>query len=553
MQKRSFSNIILVILLTGLLFTPFIFSKPYTAKEKKNKKSITATQSYGKVSIKTWADGKKSAYSFSFDDGFMSQYTYARPILNKFGFHGTFYLIAAGALADTLTTTIYRYGYWWQFREMAKEGHEMGAHTMTHPHLTTLPVGNEYTPNTITYELYQSKKIIQEKIPDQQVITLAYPYCDVDSTVIKVASKYFEAARGCSIFADGPDITGSNWYNLASIDVPFSKPRNQKDDLKALTKYENKVLAESIDLGKWTILMGHEIFPFSKIDSVKKAYYPMSTEWFTALCEWIKQKSDSGELWVETVGNVTRYIKERENFYYNPISQNNNKIEIEPLDGLNILIYNYPLTADITVPSSWDTVTVVQGGKRVVTKSFIENNVTVIRAKIIPQGGIVTITPGTTSGFTLKGEITYDNSSNTPIKNVIVALDGMGQVRNTLSDSYGNYQFTNLIQGSYKITFSKSEGWGGVNNLDILTIQKYLNNRTALDSLQKLAADVNNDGIINSSDDQMIKERFLGKISSYNKLDWIFPEEINITISDSSVTENIKGIAAGDVNRSFVP
>ncbi len=552
MQKRGFSKIILIILLTGLLFTPFIFSKPDNAKEKKNKKNITATQSYGKVSIKTWADGKKSAYSFSFDDGFMSQYTYARPILNEFGFHGTFYLIA-GSLTDTTLTAIYRYGFWWQFREMAKEGHEMGAHTMTHPYLTKLPVGNEYTPHTITYELYQSKKIIQEKIPNQQVITLAYPYCAEDSTVEEVASKYFEAARGCSIFADGPDITGLNWYNLASTDVPFSKPRNQTDDLKALTKYENKVLTESINLGKWTILMGHEIFPFSKIDSVKNTYYPMSTEWFTALCEWIKQKSDSGKLWVETVGNVTRYIKERESFYYNPILQDNNKIELEPLDGLKISIFNYPLTADITVPSGWDTVTVVQGGKRTVTNSFIENNVTVIRTKIIPEGGIVTITPGEGLGFTLKGKITYDNSSNTPIKDVIVALTGGGQTRNTLSDSSGNYQFTNLISGSYKISFSKSGGWGGVNNLDILTIQKYLNNRTALDSLQKLAADVNNDGIINSSDDQMIKDRFLGKISFYKKLNWIFPEGINITISDSSVTENVKGIAAGDVNRSFVP
>ncbi len=521
---------------------------------KNNKSGLnnTSTQYYGNVAINTWADGKKSAYSFSFDDGFISQYQYTRPILDQFGFHGTFYVIA-GSLTDTLTA-IWRYGFWWQFREMAAEGHEIGAHTMTHPYLTTQPVGDTTTPNTVKYEIYQSKKIIQEKIPFQKCLTFAYPYCAENDTVESVVAKYFVSARGCSTFADGPDITGNNWYNLSSTDIRFNQPRNSPaDDLDELTNYENRVQSESIDLGKWTVLMGHEMVPFALLDSVSNGYYPMTTEWFTALCEWIKQKSDDGDVWVATVRDVSRYIKERQNFYSNLISQTESKIEIEPLDGLDTTIYNYPLTADITVPDSWDTVTVSQGNTTFITRTFTQNSATVIRTKIVPGGGIVSITPGASSGYILAGNITYNNIANTPLKDVVITLDGPGGVSNAVSDSNGYYKFNNLVPGTYTIALTKTDGWGGVNSIDALMIQKYENHRAALDSLQISAADVNNDGIINNLDIEMIKERYLGKIQTFPKPDWLFPENLTVQISTSNITENIKGIATGDVNESFKP
>ena len=47
----------------------------------------------GKTSITKWQNDKQSAISITYDDGTINQFTVARPIMNKLGFPGTFYII----------------------------------------------------------------------------------------------------------------------------------------------------------------------------------------------------------------------------------------------------------------------------------------------------------------------------------------------------------------------------------------------------------------------------------------------------------------------------
>ena len=63
---------------------------------------------------------------FSFDDGGVSFYTKAAPILEKYGFKGVFFISTSyigtpGFLTET------------QIRDLAERGHEIGSHTHTHP------------------------------------------------------------------------------------------------------------------------------------------------------------------------------------------------------------------------------------------------------------------------------------------------------------------------------------------------------------------------------------------------------------------------------------
>src|SRR5665647_3825856 len=136
---------------------------------------------YGEVSVKKWADDRKSAFTFTYDDGYITQYQYVKPILDSFGFKGTFFIIS-GSMTDDLPG-IWKYGTWNQFRSMALEGHEIGSHTVTHPDLTTLTTGNISTPGTLLYELNQSKLTIEQKISNQKCITIAYPYNDYNTNV----------------------------------------------------------------------------------------------------------------------------------------------------------------------------------------------------------------------------------------------------------------------------------------------------------------------------------------------------------------------------------
>ena len=273
------------------------------------------SQSVGDTFVKTWADNKKSAFSFSFDDGFKSQYDYARPVLNSFNFKGTFYVIA-GELTDQGQNLNWRYGTWDEFKEMANEGHEIGSHTMTHPHLPQIPIGSINQPNTVYYEIYQSKKLIEQKIPGFIVTTFAYPYTENSYSIDAVTEKYYESARIGGNIPNPVVIPNSAWQNLHAYEEQFNKPRNSTNaDLDELSNIESSVNS-IIDNGKWGILFAHEVIPFSQLaDAIANNYwYPMTTEWLTAYSQWLKTKSDNNDVWVETVANVTRYIKERENF-----------------------------------------------------------------------------------------------------------------------------------------------------------------------------------------------------------------------------------------------
>ena len=532
-----------------LLFLIITFIIAQVNAQQKNFNS-QSTQSIGNVSVKTWFGNKKAAYTFSFDDSFKSQYDFVLPIMNQFGFKATFYAIS-GYVTDNLPG-IWRYGTWPEFRQMAAEGHEIGAHTMTHPDLTTLPVGDENTPKTITYELAQSKKIIEQEIPGQKCITAAYPYCAENATVEQVASKYFEAVRGCGNGPNPPDISGNTWYNVSSSDIPFSTPRNStSDDLDELTNYENKIQTKGIDQGRWAIMLAHEVFPFDSLKDVPGSYYPISTEWLTAFCEWVKQKSDNGDLWVETLGNVTRYVKERENFFYQVKSNSSNQIVLSTGDNLDNSIYNFPLTIDVVVPSTWQSVSVNQVGNIQTSDTFVNNGITYARMNIIPDGGDVTINGKGNAEYAVSGSVLYNNSSKSPLANVTVLLSDGNTSLTTTTDINGNYNFPTVAAGNYTITASKSDEWNGVNSIDALKIAKYFIGNETLDTLQKFAADVNNDNNINSLDALMIAKRFVGLTNSFDKPDWVFQNPISITVGNSNVTQNILGMATGDVDESY--
>jgi len=355
---------------------------------------VVKAQTIGQATVKTWANDSKSAFSFSFDDCFESQYIYARPVLDKYGFKATFYLIA-GSLVDQGQQKIWRYGTWDEFKQMADEGHEMGAHTMTHPDLTTLPVGNINTPNTIDYEMYWSKDSIEIKT-GHAVITLAYPYTTYNSTVINEAAKYFEASRAGNDTYNNSIITGTKWQKLNSIEEQFNLPRNGfSDDVDELNNVKNYV--QSLIKGnKWGIMFGHEVLPYSQIPAASQDtaeyWYPMAAEWLDSLCNYMKMEVDSQNVWVSTVANVTKYMKERENFVSSIVSSDTNRIELNVTDTLDNSIFNYPLTVDIIVPSNWDTVRVTQGGKSSTVFAFAFGGNTYVRANVIPDAGDVVLT-----------------------------------------------------------------------------------------------------------------------------------------------------------------
>ena len=71
--------------------------------------------------------------SLTFDDGRQTQYS-ARGPLAAHGLHGTFFINSG----DVASTTDGFYMTWAQIHDLAADGNEIGGHSLTHPHLTSL-------------------------------------------------------------------------------------------------------------------------------------------------------------------------------------------------------------------------------------------------------------------------------------------------------------------------------------------------------------------------------------------------------------------------------
>jgi hypothetical protein len=250
----------------------------------------------------------------------------------------------------------------------------------------------------------------------------------------------------------------------------------------------------------------------------------MSTEWLSALCQYMKQKSDSSQIWVETMGNVTRYMRERQVFQWDILTQTETQMTIHGYDTLDNQIYNYPLTVDILVPSDWESVIVNQGSRTDTVHAFSGDSINFyVRAHVIPDGGIITLDKMfsilTLSALieglykdtimvpdTITVELRSSISPYTMVDSRIGVLDSAGvgtftftaiknnvpyyliiKHRNALETWSSTAHSFNSFTLSYDFTSSQSQAYG--NNL-ILRGGKYC----------VYSGDVNQDGLVDLSD-----------------------------------------------------
>ncbi|MFX0102400.1 MAG: polysaccharide deacetylase family protein [Candidatus Hodarchaeota archaeon] len=342
------------------------------------------SQTTGGCAIKAtkWKDNRKSVFSFSFDDGYVSQYTNARKILNKHGFKGTIFIVPNWTSEETGKSIYHErnmgIGSWPQFIEMFAEGHELASHTLNHQDLTTLEIGGKDQEGTLIQELEECKKIIEERT-NAPCFTHGAPYGRENDTIKKITSEIFEFNRGVPSSISG--------YALI---LPVFDRQAKFDDMKFLRTYMRKV-EKMIKKGHWTVLVTHEVLHFSKIELNKQFANITGTsiEWFSAFCDRIQALSDQKILWVDTIGHVARYIKERDNLDCKIVFQSDSTIDIALDTSLDHALYDYPLTLDITLPGGWKTVELRHTAKENLEFKYTNEEPTVIRVNVVPDGKVL--------------------------------------------------------------------------------------------------------------------------------------------------------------------
>jgi peptidoglycan/xylan/chitin deacetylase (PgdA/CDA1 family) len=190
----------------------------------------------------------------NFDDGRKTQFTYAKPILDKYGFKATFYIVC-----NYLEN---KPGFmdWRQVKQLYEEGHDIGSHSMNHANLSKL------SKKDLKFEVGKSKKCLEDHGID--VTSFAYPFNkgSNDKKVIKIVSKYYELARtagspitylhcdgwqdqsnqkDCRTYTKKEDLTFANRYSIRGWSHDLSRLVNSYTDDKLLNRFIQVVNTQS--------------------------------------------------------------------------------------------------------------------------------------------------------------------------------------------------------------------------------------------------------------------------------------------------------------------
>jgi peptidoglycan-N-acetylglucosamine deacetylase len=318
---------------------------------------ITSVGLAGTVSppyqIGTWRGFSQAAVSYTFDDDLPNQYSIAVPMFNAKGFKMTLFTV----------TTWLPGGSWAPLQTAASYGHEVASHTVTHTNLSAS------SAVVVTNELRDSQSSINANVPGHQCVTLAYPYCVAPANAA-VTPTYYIAARGCS--GQLVPATPADFMNISSF-VCGNQGLLQFQDIRA--KADAAAAARS-----WCVYLIHAI-------DNDNGYSPLPSATLQATLNYLS--TNQSKFWVESFGNVVRYIRERNAASVAETASTAESITVHVTDGLDDSIYNYPITLRRPLPPDWPGAAVSQNNQAI-TPQFTNLNATnFVSFDVVPDGGDV--------------------------------------------------------------------------------------------------------------------------------------------------------------------
>jgi len=338
--------------------------------------------------IGTWGNFSTCAISHTFDDYGMSTVTNitnsstGRGAFDQYGFHMTIFVVTNWMSSNNIS---------WALLDSAfAHGHEIASHSVTHPSGTMS-----------SSELSPSQQTIKQKVPGEMCATIAYPNCNTpgDADVLK----YYIAGRNCS-----GSTNAKSPSNFAEIGSQLSGSCCSMNDSAKLSAYANTAASS----GGWAVYCHHGV------GSDTHSYSVTNLDALKAHLKYLNNNRST--YWVETFGNVARYIKERDAASVTVKSSSSSQITITVTDNLADSIFNYPLSIRCGLPSGWTNPVVKQNGKTVYD-TIITDNLTVtptkyLMFKAVPNGGDVVLTGGSVNVFNSFAE--SDFNGIVPVKKV---------------------------------------------------------------------------------------------------------------------------------------
>lgn len=127
---------------------------------------------------------KSRVFSITFDDGFADNLWFALPVLKKLNLSAVIFLTASYIGTEKVfprynSSEKDRFLSWIEVNNLIKEGIEIGSHSLSHPHLTQIPL------KEAKKEIEDSKKFIEDKT-GIKVKYFCYPYGDFNKDIMEL-------------------------------------------------------------------------------------------------------------------------------------------------------------------------------------------------------------------------------------------------------------------------------------------------------------------------------------------------------------------------------
>jgi hypothetical protein len=161
-----------------------------------------------------------------FDDSHKSQFVYAKPILDKYGFKASFFEVCTwvGKTSDRQS--------WQDVAALQHDGMDIESHTMTHAHLPKLLS----SPSQLTYEIGGSKQCLANHGINATIFGYPLNLGSNKPSIVNVVAKYYNLARSgsaplmflnckgylkqsqtdCSTYSANGKLTYANRYDIRS-------------------------------------------------------------------------------------------------------------------------------------------------------------------------------------------------------------------------------------------------------------------------------------------------------------------------------------------------
>jgi len=237
---------------------------------------------------RAWPNGARAAVSLTYDDGLNSQLDNAAPELDRLGLKATFFLTATNAhwrLAD------------WE--ALARDGHEVANHTMTHPCALSGYSAGRFEQS----EIDGMESYLDANFGADRERTFAYPcgYLGVGhGHRHERFARYRKILERDSVVAARTTAGGPNRPQEAIADplhLHGFEPTFEGDGVGPAIRY----LHETVAKGAWAILVFHDVLPKWRTDG------DASVATHRAILEHVAAL----DVWCAPMGQVFDYVGRR--------------------------------------------------------------------------------------------------------------------------------------------------------------------------------------------------------------------------------------------------